>query len=43
MDTYFFEIQDAPGEIYDIPEMMDEDGDENEQSWNQFVNSNYTL
>jgi hypothetical protein len=23
--------------------MMDEDGDEDEQSWNQFVNSNYTL
>ena len=35
------EIQDAPGEIFNIPEMQDED--ENEQSWNEFVNSNVTL
>ncbi len=35
------EIMDAPGEIFDIPEMRDED--ENEQSWNDFVNSNMTL
>lgn len=41
-DTDFWgEIQDAPGEIFDIPEMQDED--ENEQSWNEFVNSNVTL
>ena len=36
------EIQDAPGEIFDIPEMWDED-DYNEQTWNEFVNSNVTL
>ena len=35
------EIADAPGEIFDIPEMMDEEDDE--QSWNEFVNSNVTL
>ena len=35
------EIADAPGEIFDIPEMRDED--EDEQSWNEFVNSNVTL
>ena len=41
-DTDFWsEIQDAPGEIFDIPEMRDED--ENEQTWNEFVNSNMTL
>ena len=41
-DTDFWsEIQDAPGEIFDIPEMRDED--ENEQTWNEFVNSNVTL
>ena len=40
MDTYFFEIQDAPGEIYDIEDLYDED-DSEEQSFNQFLNSNY--
>jgi hypothetical protein len=25
MDTYFFEIQDAPGEIYDIEDSADEE------------------
>jgi hypothetical protein len=41
-DTDFWsEIQDAPGEIFDIPEMRDED--EDEQTWNEFVNSNVTL
>ena len=40
-DTDFWsEIQDAPGEIFDIPEMRD---DEDEQSWSEFVNSNVTL
>ena len=40
-DTDFWsEIQDAPGEIFDIPELRD---DEEEQSWNEFVNSNVTL
>jgi hypothetical protein len=38
-DTDFWsEIQDAPGEIFDIEEEM-----ENEQTWNQFVNSNVTV
>ena len=32
---------EAPGEIWDLPEMQDDD--ENEQTWNQFVNSNMTL
>jgi len=36
------EIADAPGEIFDIPEMRDEE-DENEQTWNEFVNGNVTL
>jgi hypothetical protein len=43
-DTDFWsEIQDAPGEIFDmdIPELRDED--EDEQTWNEFVNSNVTL
>jgi hypothetical protein len=39
-DTLWTEIADAPGEIFDIPEMRDE---ESEQSWNEFVNSNVTL
>jgi len=40
-DTDFWsEIQDCEGEIFDIPEMRDE---ENEQSWNEFVNSNVTV
>jgi hypothetical protein len=41
-DTLWTEIMEAPGEIWDIPEMQD-DEDENEQSWNQFVNGNMTL
>jgi hypothetical protein len=40
-DTDFWsEIQDAPGEIFDIPELRD---DEEEKFWNEFVNSNVTL
>jgi len=40
-DTDFWsEIQDAPGEIFDIPEMLDEEDDE--QTWNEFVNGNVT-
>jgi hypothetical protein len=42
MDTYFFEIQDAPGEIYDIEDLQQEDDDE-DQSFTQMLNSNYTL
>jgi len=41
-DEMWQEIQDAPGEIFDIPEMRDEE-DENEQTWNEFVNGNVTL
>jgi hypothetical protein len=41
MDTYFFEIQDAPGEIYDIEDLQEDDDEE--QSFNQMLNSNYTL
>ena len=38
-DTDFWnEIQDAPGEIFDIDEMM-----EDEQTWNEFVNGNVTV
>ena len=38
-DTDFWsEIQDAPGEIFDIDEMM-----EDEQTWNEFINSNVTV
>jgi hypothetical protein len=42
-DTLWSEIADCEGEIWDmdIPELRDED--ENEQSWNEFVNSNMTL
>jgi len=39
MDTYFFEIQDAPGEIYDIEDLYEEQDDD--QSFNQYLNSNY--
>jgi hypothetical protein len=41
-DTFWTEIADAPGEIWDmdIPELRD---DEDEQTWNEFVNSNVTL
>ena len=38
-DTLWTEIADAPGEIWDIPEMQDDD-DEDEQTWNAFLNSN---
>jgi hypothetical protein len=41
-DTLWTEIADAPGEIFDIPEMWDED-DNGEQTWNEFVNANVTL
>ena len=40
-DTLWTEIADAPGEIWDIPEMQDDD--EDEQTWNEFVNGNMTL
>ena len=40
IDTDFWsEIQDAPGEIFDIPEMCEENDDE--LTWNAFLNSNW--
>ncbi len=39
-DTLWTEIADAPGEIFDIPEMRDED-DNDELTWNAFLNSNW--
>lgn len=41
MDTYFFEIQDAPGEIYDIEDLYEEDDNDEERTWNAFLNSNW--
>ena len=38
-DTLWSEIADAPGEIFDIPEMRDDEDDEN--TWNAFLNSNW--
>lgn len=35
---FWYEIQDAPGEIFDIDETMEE-----EQTWNEFVNGNVTV
>ena len=40
MDTYFFEIQDAPGEIYDIEDLYEENDNE-DQTFSQMLNSNY--
>lgn len=41
-DTLWIEIADAPGEIWDldIPELRDEE-DNNEKTWNEFLNSNW--
>jgi hypothetical protein len=39
-DTLWIEIADAPGEIWDIPELRDED-DNDERTWNAFLNSNW--
>ena len=36
----FFEIADAPGEIYDIPELQELD-DENKFDVNEYLNGNY--
>jgi len=35
---FWSEIQDCEGEVFDIEEMM-----EDEQTWNEFVNSNVTV
>ncbi len=39
-DTLWIEIADAPGEIWDIPELRDDD-DNDERTWNAFLNSNW--
>ena len=39
-DTLWIEIADAPGEIWDIPEMRDEE-ETDELTWNAFLNSNW--
>lgn len=39
-DTLWTEIADAPGEIWDIPEMMDEE-DNDDRTFNAFINSNF--
>jgi hypothetical protein len=39
-DELWTEIQDMPGEIFDIPEMRDDD-DNNELTWNAFLNSTW--
>ena len=39
-DEFFTEIADAPGEIFDIPEMQDLDS-ENKFDVNAYLNGNY--
>ena len=39
-DEYFSEIADAPGEIFDIPEMQDLDSDK-KFDVNEYLNANY--
>jgi hypothetical protein len=39
MDTYLFEIQDAPGEIFDIEDLQEDDNED--QTFSQMLNSNY--
>jgi len=36
----YFEIADAPGEIFDIPELQELDS-ENKFDMNEYLNSNY--
>ncbi len=42
-DTLWTEIADAPGEIFDIPELreLDEEYHSDEATWNAFLNSNW--
>jgi len=42
-DTLWIEIADAPGEIFDIPEMreLDEEYQNDEATWNAFLNSDW--
>ena len=37
-DDLWIEIQDAPGEIFDIPEQIEEEDD---KSFSQMLNSNF--
>ena len=39
-DEFFTEIVDAPGEIFDIPEMQDLDSDK-KFDMNEYLNANY--
>lgn len=39
-DELWSEIQDMPGEIFDIPEMRDEE-DNDERTWQAFLNSHW--
>jgi hypothetical protein len=39
-DEFFAEIADAPGEIFDIPEMQDLDSDK-KFDMNEYLNANY--
>jgi len=39
-DEFFTEIADAPGEIFDIPEMQDLDSDK-KFDMNEYLNANY--
>ncbi len=41
MDTYFSEIADSVDEIYDIEDLQEDDDEE--QSFTQMLNSNYTF
>jgi hypothetical protein len=40
MNDLFLEIADAPGEIFDIPEMQDLD-DDNKFNVDEYLNGNY--
>ena len=42
-DELWSEIQDAPGEIFDIPEMqeLNEEYPDDEETWNAFLNSKW--
>jgi hypothetical protein len=39
-DEFFADIADAPGEIFDIPEMQDLDSDK-KFDMNEYLNANY--
>jgi len=41
MDTRFFDLEDSADEIYDIEDLQEDDDEE--QSFTQMLNSNYTF